>query len=66
MNIVYNCDDNYAVHTAVSIASVFENNTDFPEIFVYILEMISVKTPAGSCRNLPDVSGRAERSGRSG
>ncbi|MBQ9420466.1 MAG: hypothetical protein IJU30_01745, partial [Lachnospiraceae bacterium] len=37
MNIVYNCDDSYAVHTAVSITSVFENNRREPKIRVFIL-----------------------------
>lgn len=61
MNIVYNCDDNYAVHTAVSIASVFENNTDFPEIFVYILgNCIS----EDSCRKLQELVGRFRVDGK--
>ncbi len=37
MNIVYNCDDSYAVHTAVSITSVFENNRKEPKVRVFIL-----------------------------
>jgi len=37
MNIVYNCDDNYTPHTAVSIVSLFENNKSEKEICVYIL-----------------------------
>lgn len=37
MNIVYNCNDAYAVHTAVSIASLFGNNRDAGCIAVYIL-----------------------------
>ena len=37
MNIVYNCDDNYAVHTAVSITSLFENNHLEESICVYVL-----------------------------
>ena len=37
MNIVYNCDDNYAVHTAVSITSVFENNSLEESIRIFIL-----------------------------
>ena len=37
MNIVYNCNDAFAVHTAVSIASLFENNKSTDRIEVYIL-----------------------------
>ncbi len=37
MDIVYNCDDNYAVHTAVSITSIFENNHLEESIRIYIL-----------------------------
>ena len=37
MNIVYNCNDAYAVHTAASMASLFENNKDADCIAVYIL-----------------------------
>ena len=53
MNLVYNCDDNYAVHTAVSITSVFENNMEEDKIFVYILgNGISEE----SCRKLETVA----------
>lgn len=37
MDLVYNCDDNYAVHTAVSITSLFENNIRERSIRVFIL-----------------------------
>ncbi len=37
MNIVYNCNDAFAVHTAVSIASLFDNNKAADNIAVYIL-----------------------------
>ncbi|MDO4962377.1 MAG: glycosyltransferase family 8 protein [Eubacteriales bacterium] len=37
MNIVYNCNDKFAVHTAVSITSLFEHNKSADEINVYIL-----------------------------
>lgn len=37
MNIVYNCDDGFAVHTAVSIASLFETNQNADSIEVFIL-----------------------------
>ena len=37
MNIVYNCNDAFAVHTAVSIVSLFENNREAGDIEVYIL-----------------------------
>ncbi len=37
MNIVYNCNDAFAVHTAVSIASLFDNNKAADCIDVYIL-----------------------------
>lgn len=37
MDIVYNCDDNYAVHTAVSITSIFENNRLEESIRIFIL-----------------------------
>lgn len=37
MNIVYNCNDAFAVHTAVSIVSLFENNSKACDIEVYIL-----------------------------
>ena len=37
MNIVYNCNDAFAVHTAVSIASLFDNNRGSDLINVYIL-----------------------------
>ncbi len=37
MNIVYNCNDAFAVHTAVSIASLFDNNRLTDRIEVYIL-----------------------------
>ena len=37
MNIVYNCNDAFAIHTAVSIASLFDNNRGSDFINVYIL-----------------------------
>lgn len=37
MNVVYNCNDAFAVHTAVSIASLFDNNKSTDRIEVYIL-----------------------------
>ena len=37
MNIVYNCNDAFAVHTAVSIASLFDSNRYAERIAVYIL-----------------------------
>lgn len=37
MDIVYNCDDSYAVHTAVSITSIFENNRLEESIRIFIL-----------------------------
>ncbi len=37
MNIVYNCNERFAVHTAVSMVSLLENNRDSEEINIYIL-----------------------------
>ncbi len=37
MYIVYSCDENFAVHAAVSITSLFENNISEKIISVYIL-----------------------------
>lgn len=37
MNIVYNCNEAFAVHTAVSIASLFDNNRKADRIEVYVL-----------------------------
>lgn len=37
MNIVYNCNERFAVHTAVSIASLFDNNRTADVIRVFIL-----------------------------
>ncbi len=37
MNIVYNCNERFAVHTAVSLVSLFENNRDAGPIDVFIL-----------------------------
>lgn len=37
MNILYNCDDSYVQHMAVSAASVFAHNREAKEIRVYLL-----------------------------
>ncbi|MDD5832613.1 MAG: glycosyltransferase family 8 protein [Clostridiales bacterium] len=37
MNIVYNCNERFAVHTAVSIASLFDSNRAEEKIRVFIL-----------------------------
>ena len=37
MDIVYSCNEKFAVHTAVSITSLFENNKEAESINVYIL-----------------------------
>ncbi len=37
MNIVYNCNEAFAVHTAVSIVSLFDNNREAKDIAVFIL-----------------------------
>lgn len=38
MKILYQCDDNYAAYTGVSITSLFENNRSVKSLTVYILD----------------------------
>lgn len=38
LNIAYSSDDNYAQHVGVSMTSLFDNNRNFDEITVYIIE----------------------------
>lgn len=37
MNVLYNCDDNYVRHMAVSMASLFEQNRAAEKLHVYLL-----------------------------
>ena len=60
MTIVYNCDDSYAVHTAVSITSVFENNRKEPEIRVFIL---GNRISGASKEKLAKIAGRYAEDG---
>ena len=55
MNIVYNCDDSYAVHTAVSITSVFENNRKEPSVRTFIL---GNRISDASKEKLKEIAGR--------
>ncbi|MBR2532493.1 MAG: glycosyltransferase family 8 protein [Lachnospiraceae bacterium] len=61
MNVVYNCDDGYAVHTAVSITSLFENDPDEPEISIFIL---GNGISESSCRKLQEICDRYRRDDR--
>ncbi|QGQ47220.1 glycosyltransferase family 8 protein [Metabacillus sediminilitoris] len=38
LNVVYSSDNNYAQHVGVSMTSLFENNDDFNNIDVYLIE----------------------------
>lgn len=38
MNICYSCDDAYIHHTGISIISLLENNKDFDEINIYLID----------------------------
>ena len=38
MNVLYQCDDNYAPFCGVSITSLFENNKDIETIHIYLLD----------------------------
>ncbi|MFS0822744.1 glycosyltransferase family 8 protein [Bacillus sp. 1P02SD] len=38
MNVVYSTDDNYAQHVGVSLISLFENNLEFEQITVFLIE----------------------------
>lgn len=38
LNVVYSSDENYARHVGVSIISLFENNKEFDEIYVYLID----------------------------
>ncbi|MBY0097325.1 glycosyltransferase family 8 protein [Mesobacillus maritimus] len=58
LNIAYSTDENYVRHLGVSMISLFENNVEFSEIFVYIIENdISNK----SKRTLEEISERYNR-----
>lgn len=61
MNIVYNCNDAYAVHTAVSIVSLFENNSSVDCIAVYIL---GNGLSDESKRRFSELAGRYTKEGR--
>ncbi|UBM57642.1 glycosyltransferase family 8 protein [Marinilongibacter aquaticus] len=39
MNIVYSCDRNYLEHTGISIISLLENNSDNPDIHVFLISI---------------------------
>ena len=36
--VVYSSDNNYAQHVGVSMVSLFENNSEFNNIIVYLIE----------------------------
>lgn len=38
LNVAYSTDNNYVRHVAVSMISLFENNKEFEDIFVYIID----------------------------
>ena len=38
LNILYQCDDNYAPYTGVSMSSLFRRNKNIEEINIYILD----------------------------
>ena len=38
LNVVYSSDNNYAQHVGVSMISLFENNKDFNNINIYLIE----------------------------
>ncbi|MCZ8532017.1 glycosyltransferase family 8 protein [Psychrobacillus psychrodurans] len=38
LNIAYACGEEYARHAGVSMISLFENNKDFDEIYVYLID----------------------------
>ena len=38
MNILYQCDDHYAAVTGVSLTSLLENNRDWEEIHIYLID----------------------------
>lgn len=39
MNIAYACDDNYVIHTGISLISLFKNNEDAEEINIYLISV---------------------------
>ena len=38
MNVLYQCDDRYAAVTGVSLTSLLENNRDWEEIRIYLID----------------------------
>lgn len=58
LNVAYHCTDNYIRITGTSIVSVFENNKDFKEINVYIIDHGFTDETKKKCMEMADRYGR--------